>query len=959
MTKYIGNIPSQGEFKKLDSIASSFDGSTTQFNLNYNSVSQSVGGAEQLIVSLNGVVQEPLSAYTLGVGGSSVVFSSAPASGDTCHIVLFGGVGGTATPSDNSVTAEKIASADDFTFGSITVTGSGSIDGRDISTDGTKLDGIEENADVTDTANVTAAGALMDSELTDEASVKALNQGVATTDSVTFAGVSTHEFDLSAIDATINDTAVDVFVYDTRKDSDGGAWRKRTQHTSWYNETLNTATRGSRKEFPAVAVIVTTSSGSTGNAVTIYDGDDPDLPMWMVFNQTTYGHCSPYVGPVEMKNGLMIVGTTAGGNGYSFDNFIEDAGGVRDESSHKYWINKAIADRDVTASGYGQQIDTQLLVNRFINDVAMTVLPNAPIDAATGLPVPTIAVATNGGVSVIKDNGTVVDLTTSDIYDNYGTVDFIKGGRLLYTTGGGTSVGYTADIPSSDYNLAGYSSTGTGTSRNEYFAAGHGGRTQADYPVRFHGGNVYGETVASFAGDSLAIGTFATVGGRRMGLTLLDEVPNDPMTSSVAWINAEYNTGWMNGDIKLATLSDTDYTDVTGTELVTNGTFNTDTSGWTQAYVSVAPTVFTSTNGQFVARRGDQYRFAKQEVTVEVGKTYTVSVDSPTGDNLMVGKDVNSNQYGFIQTGAAGTGSVTFTATQTALFIMPHTYKNQTTDAIFDNISVRLAEEDRSVNGKGLQVIGTVIKSAVATGADLVSYRSNGGSYLGQPSAGSLVLTDDFSVTWWQKHDTVAGVYEGWQIAENDITGATNYSRVVISVMHEVSSQQYLIRGSSVTGASVTNGIASGSWTCLTLTKEGSTIKLYTNGELSVTTTGTTSTPSNPYSLQILRWQYATTWYYAANSELSLFRTSNTVPSPEQIKKIYEDEKFLFQENAKATLYGTSDAVTALAYDDDTELLHVGTSEGRSVFQGLRRIDNTTDAVGSAISASNGMVAED
>ena len=74
---------------------------------------------------------------------------------------------------------------------------------------------------------------------------------------------------------------------------------------------------------------------------------------------------------------------------------------------------------------------------------------------------------------------------------------------------------------------------------------------------------------------------------------------------------------------------------------------------------------------------------------------------------------------------------------------------------------------------------------------------------------------------------------------------------------------------------------------------------------------------------------------------------------------MYEDEKVLFQENAKATLYGSSDAVTALAYDDDTDLLHAGTSAGRSVFQGLRRVDNTTDAVGAAISASNGLVAED
>ena len=107
------------------------------------------------------------------------------------------------------------------------LTTDGLIDGRDVATDGTKLDGIESgatadqtaaeiktayesnadtnaftdadhskldgieaSADVTDTANVTAAGALMDSELTSEASVKAMNQGVATTDSPTFAGVT-------------------------------------------------------------------------------------------------------------------------------------------------------------------------------------------------------------------------------------------------------------------------------------------------------------------------------------------------------------------------------------------------------------------------------------------------------------------------------------------------------------------------------------------------------------------------------------------------------------------------------------------------------------------------------------------------------------------------------------------------------------------------------------------------
>jgi len=53
--------------------------------------------------------------------------------------------------------------------------------------DHTKLNAIEASADVTDATNVTAAGALMDSEVTNLAAVKALNQAVGTGDGPTFA----------------------------------------------------------------------------------------------------------------------------------------------------------------------------------------------------------------------------------------------------------------------------------------------------------------------------------------------------------------------------------------------------------------------------------------------------------------------------------------------------------------------------------------------------------------------------------------------------------------------------------------------------------------------------------------------------------------------------------------------------------------------------------------------------
>ena len=50
--------------------------------------------------------------------------------------------------------------------------------------------------------------------------------------------------------------------------------------------------------------------------------------------------------------------------------------------------------------------------------------------------------------------------------------------------------------------------------------------------------------------------------------------------------------------------------------------------------------------------------------------------------------------------------------------------------------------------------------------------------------------------------------------------------------------------------------------------------------------------------------------------------------------------------------------MTAIAHDDTKNILHVGTSSGRSEFSGLQRINNTTTAVTTEIAASNGLVAE-
>jgi hypothetical protein len=76
---------------------------------------------------------------------------------------------------------QAVATSNSPTFANLTVPGN--VDGRDVSVDGAKLDGIEAAADVTDATNVAAAGAAMKSNnLSDlpNASTARTNLGLGT-----------------------------------------------------------------------------------------------------------------------------------------------------------------------------------------------------------------------------------------------------------------------------------------------------------------------------------------------------------------------------------------------------------------------------------------------------------------------------------------------------------------------------------------------------------------------------------------------------------------------------------------------------------------------------------------------------------------------------------------------------------------------------------------------------------
>ena len=104
---YIGKQLVRGQNRKLDDISSGFNGSQTTFTLQVASQNVTVGSALQLWISLGGVIQDPLSDYT--IAGNQITFTTAPAAGLDFFGVIQGDVTDTNTPGDATVTTSKLS----------------------------------------------------------------------------------------------------------------------------------------------------------------------------------------------------------------------------------------------------------------------------------------------------------------------------------------------------------------------------------------------------------------------------------------------------------------------------------------------------------------------------------------------------------------------------------------------------------------------------------------------------------------------------------------------------------------------------------------------------------------------------------------------------------------------------------------------------------------------------------
>ena len=408
--------------------------------------------------------------------------------------------------------------------------------------------------------------------------------------------VTAGDLRLARIQKIVSDSGAVALHYSISAWDDDPNWTDKCEGTSWYNETLNTSARGKTRKFPDERLCVLDLA-----RLTIYDLTDPDCPMWMVLNidvtdNLLIGWAAGGRNPscVKFINGFLYVGVT--GIGYlNIVNFItEESLTDYANGANTYLGNIEQRNDRLGRSGVVKRSDH--LVNRNVNAIAVTLLPNQPINPATGMRYPTIAVGTEGGVSIIDGPagiGTVVDITG---YASYGgKYIHIDPDRVVFKGDYSRHIDVFEPIPSGD-------------------------KLNTDVTRTYTENSIPASPLILKSQRALTYFNTSFLQGNTGGLLWVKENPHNQSKEAAAYITTNYNTGMMRGDIKACLMSDTEAGTVGDTELVTNGDFATDTDwvkgiGW-----SIGSGVASCDGSQTAGSNLVQYTN-----TFESGKVYKVT----------------------------------------------------------------------------------------------------------------------------------------------------------------------------------------------------------------------------------------------------------------------------------------------------------------------------------------------
>ena len=202
------------------------------------------------------------------------------------------------------------------------------------------------------------------------------------------------------------------------------------------------------------------------------------------------------------------------------------------------------------------------------------------------------------------------------------------------------------------------------------------------------------------------------------------------------------------------------YQDALGSELVTNGGFDTDLSGWS----SITNVTWSSNFGgsAFMNAVGTNAQF-RQTISYEVGKTYRISWEVKENNGCDFFRVYNNNSYTNITDNYIGTHYFDFTHTSGLNFILRNDRVGS--DITIDNVSVKEYLGQEVVPDSGC------------------------GSWLWEPQRTNIVTNSELLNTYFTTKSSGAVITDNYGISPN---GLQNSSRI------QLASSDYCLKGLSL-----------------------------------------------------------------------------------------------------------------------------------------------------------------
>ena len=782
-----------------------------------------------------------------------------------------------------------------------------------------------------------------------------------------------------------------LFIYDTSRDSDGGAWTARCQHTSWWVEPLNgkwlgaqvseaaaravsgAATgdyfqrttdgkfyslsttsgitevfRGNSRDFPKLVAIV-----AEAMSVTLYDLTQPGRPMWMRFAATLAAEIPAKTllaganAITALEARILSAGKDTNLSGLTIIDFAGDSASLRLTAGYP-WTG-GIAARNL-AGGYTVAAASHVgLASASVQSLAATLLSGAPIDPATGLGAPTIWAGTAGGVCRLAQDGTLsVSTLTPNYWDNT-KLCAISGGYVVVSGGGDPYYNFLSALPVTS------SASGAWTQWSAFGYTTNGGTNYGMIPA---GATVKGRAIITSA-----------------GLLLARPCPSRAVAGLEARMSAVASTGWVAGDTRRIYLCDTAVGALASQgNRVANGTFDVDASGWQPCAENPAWVgSLAASDGKLMVTGGGattslgsglipgafyRLRFwtgpstpsihascaaligtARGSANIYFANVYRYSDDAPIQYDLPIQipstYDPASELFLTFFT-------FTFTSTDVSAYVTP-----------FDDISFVRVTPNRGMARASAQVAGMLSLAPVAAGASLTGCSGfSATSYLREAYRADLDFgTGEWCVSAWIRIPT--GVSAAGVIGER--AGASGPSiRLAITATGAVSASAY--DGSTTRTVTTSATYATGQWTKVeTLYTADGALALRINGSEAAITRGVALlTLTNPLAVLTLGNSFDLASPFPG--ALALVKLGARAPSAEQSAFMSGQEIEMFRANAVCVLPDAG-ALVDLAYDEASARWIAVSAAMESHWSGLVRTDTRPVPVGSfrKIAAGSGV----